>query len=160
MCLRIDIQMLLGAAKQSHPPSKTVGCLSTTQALRASAGKSTWARASAPQVGLYCVLGWWCGYPKSPTISETWTAVWHLLPQLLPSVHTHTIQSKAYGSHVKHSHCHPANQHWDACAPLRHSSLVQANPPGAGLVTRRRTVQVSQLVVVEPKVPQRPHTAK
>ena len=33
------------------------------------------------------------------------------------------------------------------------------NPPGAGLVTRRRTVQVSQIEVVEPKAPQRPHTA-
>ena len=43
---------------------------------------------------------------------------------------------------------------------VRHSSLVQANPPGVGLVTRRRTVQVSQLEVVEPKVPQQPHTAK
>jgi len=34
------------------------------------------------------------------------------------------------------------NGHWDACAPLRHSSLVQANPPGTGLVTHRRTAQV------------------
>ena len=29
-----------------------------------------------------------------------------------------------------------AVHHWDACAPL---SLVQANPPGVGLVTGRRT---------------------
>ena len=28
---------------------------------------------------------------------------------------------------------------WDACAPLRHLSLVQANPPGAGPVTHRRS---------------------
>jgi len=47
-------------------------------------------------------------------------------------LHTHT--SKAYGSHAKHSYCCPVNQHWDACAPLRDSSFVQANPPGAGLV--------------------------
>ena len=67
---------------------------------------------------------------------------------------------KAYGSHVKLSRCRQVNQHWDACAPLRHLSLVQANSPGAGLVTRRRTVQVSQIEVVEPKVPQRPHTSK
>jgi len=46
------------------------------------------------------------------------------------------------------------NQHWDACAPLRRLSLVQANPSGAGLVTHRRTVQVSWIEVVEPKVPQ------
>jgi len=39
------------------------------------------------------------------------------------------------------------NQHWDACAPL---SLVQANPPGAGLVTHRRTVQVSQIEIAGP----------
>ena len=163
MCLRIDIQMLLGAAKQSHPPSKTVGCLSTTQALRASAGKSTWGRAKAPQVGLYRVLGWWCGYPKSHLDPQPLVKHGQQFDICFPSyyqVYTHTIQSKAYSSHVKHSHCRPVNQHWDGCAPLRHSSLVQANLPGAGLVTRRRTVQVSQLEVVEPKVPQQPHTAK
>jgi len=69
-------------------------------------------------------------------------------------------QSKAYGSHVKHSYCCPVNKHWDACASLRNSSLVQANPSGAGLVTHRRTVQVSQIEVAEPKVPQWPHTAR
>ena len=54
--------------------------------------------------------------------------------------HTHAYthkasKSKAYGSHAKHSYCRPVNQHWDAYAPLRHLSLVQANPLGAGLVT-------------------------
>ena len=34
-----------------------------------------------------------------------------------------------------------------------------ANPPGAGLVTCRRTVQVSQIEVAEPKALQRPQTA-
>ena len=34
-----------------------------------------------------------------------------------------------------------------------------ANPPGAGLVTCRRTVQVSQIEVSEPKALQQPHTA-
>jgi len=39
--------------------------------------------------------------------------------------------------------------------PLRHLSLVHAeNPSGAGLVTRRRAVQVSRIEIVEPKVPQ------
>ena len=38
----------------------------------------------------------------------------------------------------------------------RHLSLEQANPHGAGLVTCRRTVQVSWREVMEPKVPQRP----
>ena len=74
--------------------------------------------------------------------------------------YTHKSKSKAYGSHAKHSYCCPVNRHWDANAPLRHSSLVQANPPRAGLVTRRRTIQVSQIEVAEPKVPQRPHTVK
>jgi len=46
------------------------------------------------------------------------------------------------------------NQHWDACAPLRHLSLVQANPPGAGIVTNRRPAQVSWKEVAEPRVPQ------
>jgi len=35
-----------------------------------------------------------------------------------------------------------------------------ANPPGAGLVTQRRIVQVSQIQVEEPTVPQRLHTTK
>ena len=45
-------------------------------------------------------------------------------------LHTQSKQSKAYGSHAKHSYCHPVNQHW---VPLRHLSLVQTNPVGAGL---------------------------
>jgi len=52
------------------------------------------------------------------------------------------------------------NQHWDACAPLRHLSLVQANPPGAGLVTHRRTVQVSWREVAEPMFHNDPNTTK
>ena len=44
-------------------------------------------------------------------------------------------KAKASGTHVKHSYYRPANQHWDACALLRHLSLVQANSPGAGLVS-------------------------
>ena len=76
------------------------------------------------------------------------------------SEHTSTIVvqglSKAYGSNVRHGYFRPVNQHWDACAPLRHLCLVQANPPGAELVTCSRTVQVSWRKVMEPKVPQRP----
>jgi len=34
-----------------------------------------------------------------------------------------------------------------------------AYPPGAGLVTCRRAVQVSQIEIAEPKIPQQPHTA-
>ena len=34
-----------------------------------------------------------------------------------------------------------------------------ANPPGEGLVTCRRTVQISQIEVAEPKAPQQLHTA-
>jgi len=34
-----------------------IQCLGITQVLRASAGKSTWGRASTPQVGLYHVQG-------------------------------------------------------------------------------------------------------
>jgi len=46
-------------------------------------------------------------------------------------------------------------------APLRYVlKPCAANPPGAGLVTRRRAVQVSWIEITEPKVPQRPHTAK
>jgi len=35
-----------------------------------------------------------------------------------------------------------------------------ANPPGAGLVTHRRAIQVSWIEIVASKVSQRPHTAK
>ena len=45
-------------------------------------------------------------------------------------------------------------------ALLRYSKPCAANPPGAGLVTHRRTVQVSQIDFTESKVPQRPHTAR
>jgi len=65
------------------------------------------------------------------------------------TVHTKQKQSKAYGSHAEHGYF-PVNQYWDACAPLKHLSLVKANPPGAGLVTRRRTVQVAWKDVAEP----------
>ena len=47
----------LAAAKQSRRPSETLRYLGTTQALKASACKSTWARASAPQVGLHHAQG-------------------------------------------------------------------------------------------------------
>jgi len=43
-------------------------------------------------------------------------------------------------------------------ATPRRSSLE--NPPGAGLVTCRRAVQVSQIEITEHKVPQQPHIAK
>jgi len=46
--------------------------------------------------------------------------------------YTKQSKSKAYGSHAEHSYCRPVNQHWDACAPLRFLSLVQANLPRAG----------------------------
>ena len=49
-------------------------------------------------------------------------------------------QSKASGSPAKHSYCHPVNHHWDSCAPLRHLSLLQANSPGAELITCRRAI--------------------
>ena len=35
-----------------------------------------------------------------------------------------------------------------------------ANPPGAGLVTCKRTVQVPRIEATEPKAPQRPHIAQ
>jgi len=80
---------------------------------------------------------------------------WSNVSKVHTYTHTHQAkQSKAYGSRAKYSYFHPVNQHWDGCAPLRHLSLVQANPPGAGLVTHRRTVQVSG--IAEPEVPQQP----
>ena len=46
-------------------------------------------------------------------------------------VRTHTHKAKLnLCSHMKHSYCHPANQHRNAYVPLRHLSLVQANPLG------------------------------
>ena len=62
----------IAAAKWSGRPNETLGCLGTTEALRASAGKSTWGRASAPQVGLYYDgVGTQSPYP----LTWTWTAV-------------------------------------------------------------------------------------
>jgi len=72
--------------------------------------------------------------------------------------HTHT-KSKTYGSSYTPSEpedpvkCRIRNNGiaLGCLAPLRHSSLVQQNPPGAGLVTHRRTVQVSWIEIAESK---------
>ena len=32
-----------------------------------------------------------------------------------------TVQSKAYGSHAKHSYCCSVNQHWDTCVHSTHT---------------------------------------
>jgi len=45
------------------------------------------------------------------------------------------------------------NQCWDTCTPDTACSLVQANPPEAGLVAHRRTIQVSQREATELEVP-------
>jgi len=85
--------------------------------------------------------GWWHRHAHT---QYTNTHIHHI-------TQTHTKQSKgkAYGSHAEHSYCRPVNQHWDACTSLRCLSLVQANLPGAGLVTCRWTVQVSWREVTE-----------
>jgi len=74
---------------------------------------------------------------------------------------------------VPHTHTHKAKQSLRqpcetqlllpserALGCLCTTQEFQANPPGAGLVTHRRTVQVSQIKVAELKVLQRPHTTK
>ena len=53
-----------------------------------------------------------------------------------PSTHIHTHKAKPTAA------MRNIDEHWDACAPLWHLSLVQANPPGAGLVIHRRNAQV------------------
>jgi len=58
------------------------------------------------------------------------------------------------------SYCCPADQHRNACAPFRHLNLVQENPLGARLVTRRRTVQVSWRKVWNLKLHNDPNTTK
>ena len=49
-------------------------------------------------------------------------------------VRTHKAKSKVYESLRQpcktQIYCRPANQHWDACVPLRCLSLVQKDPPG------------------------------
>ena len=70
-------------------------------------------------------------HQSGPAGNQTWNfSITRASTHPYPRTHTHT--HKASGSHAKHSYCRPVNQHWDACAPLRHLSLVQANPPGAG----------------------------
>ena len=56
----------LATAKQSCQSSKpALGCLGTTQALKAGASKPTWGRVSNPQMELCYAPGWWCGHPRS-----------------------------------------------------------------------------------------------
>jgi len=76
------------------------------------------------------------------------------------NVHTHTKEKKAKPLAAMQNiaqYCRPVNQHWDACAPLRHFNLVQAYPPGAGLVTHRRTVQRK---IMDLKFHNNPNTTK
>jgi len=47
-----------------RPSEPALGCLDTTQALRAGASKSTWRRANTLQVTLRHAPGWRCGHPK------------------------------------------------------------------------------------------------
>ena len=77
--------------------------------------------------------------------------------------HTHTHartkkQSKVYGI----NYTAIATQWTSTGMPGTTQALEPcvANPPGAGLVTHRGAVQVSQIEITEPNVPQRPHTAK
>ena len=76
-----------------------------TQALWAGASKSTWGRASTPQVKLFHAPGWWCGN-LNPTwnssISESWT-------------HTHT--------HTQHY-----TQELHHCVSQLHSLMCRAEP--------------------------------
>jgi len=48
----------------------------------------------------------------------------------------------------------------EAAHPAQVLEPCVANPPGAGLVTCRRAVQVSWIEITESEVPQQPHTAK
>ena len=72
--------------------------------------------------------------------------------------HTHTRQSKAYGSHNTVIAAQYTNTGMPGTTQPFKPSV--ANPLRAGLVTHRRTVQVSWLEVTEPVVPQQPHTSK
>jgi len=78
------------------------------------------------------------------------------------NTHMHTHKNKPYGSHAKHSfnYCLSVNQHWDAYAPLEHLSLVQANPPGEGLVTHRRSIQVPYERLRNPELHNDPNTIR
>ena len=82
----------LAAVRQSHPPSEALGWLrTTTQALKASAGKLTWGRASTLQVGLYHVPGWWCVHLKShwdhTHYRDMDSSLTFAFPQLFPCTH-------------------------------------------------------------------------
>jgi len=59
--------------------------LGTSQLLGASAGKSIWERAITLLVGMHQRDG--VGTQSPSSISEMWTAVGHLLPQLLAGTH-------------------------------------------------------------------------
>ena len=78
------------------------------------------------------------------------------------NTHMHTHKNKPYGSHAKHSfnYCLSVKQHWDAYAPLEHLSFVQANPPGEGLVTNRRSIQVPYERLQSPELRNDPNTIR
>ena len=62
------------------------------------------------------------------------------LTHSLTHTHTHThahtkqsLQSKAYGSHMKCSYCRPANQHWNGFAPLKNLRKILLGQLTGGL---------------------------
>ena len=75
--------------------------------------------------------------------------------------HTHKSQKKSKQSlrQPLQNCCCPVNQHWMP-GTTQTLKLCAANPPGAGLATHRRAVQVSRIEMAEPEIPQQLHTAK
>ena len=75
--------------------------------------------------------------------------------------HTHTHAQSL--QQPLHGYCLPVNQHWDAWHQVLKPCVANpcmTNPSEAGLVTKRRAVQVSRIEIAETKVPQQPHTAR
>jgi len=75
----------------------------------------------------------------------------------------HERSSKEKQSKVYSSHYTAIAAQWTSTGMPGTTQALEscaANPPGAGLVTRRRAVQVSRIKITEPKVPQWPHTTK
>ena len=68
LCVCVYVHAFVCVVSASIEKWSVLACLVTTQALRASAGKSTWGRVSAPQMGLYHALG-----NGVSTCSPTWT---------------------------------------------------------------------------------------
>ena len=87
----------------------------------------------------------------------------HMHTQTHAHMYTYTLTHRSTHTHIQKAkqglqQLFPPSDNTGMPGTTQTLETSAANPPGVGLVTRRRTVQISQVEVAEPKAPQRPHT--